>query len=182
MNTVTRTLVGLVIGVTVVAGTVMAATVTPPPATAESVIAQTPASANAVSMVPAERGMAAEVVVDAAAKEQSQRENAQQQAWSGNPGPPSEATQRQRIADGLAPTGWWLRAWVGGVQHVCEEPGRRGVRRVAPSRGLVSRSNPGVGHLRPSGTLDDHAARTPSSSAMDRHSMTRPDLTRPPSG
>ncbi|ALL79531.1 hypothetical protein AD006_30370 (plasmid) [Pseudonocardia sp. EC080610-09] len=165
MNTIIRTLAGLVVGVSVVAGTVIAATVTPIPATAESVIAQAPVSGSAVSMVPAERGVAAEAVVDAvravkvvedarqaaadqarkvrgaeesqastgglaltcephaaarlvgnlivnkdcpeliAAKERAQREYAQQQAWSGNPGPPSEATQRQRIADGLAPVG-----------------------------------------------------------------------------
>lgn len=168
MNTIIRTLAGLVVGVSVVAGTVMA-TVTLTSVTAESVIAQAPASVSAVSavsMLPAERGVAAEAVADAAqavkaveearkeaaaeqarkvkaaeesqastgglaltcephaaarlvgnlivnkacpelnaAKEQAQREYAQQQAWSGNPGPPSEATQRQRIADGLAPTG-----------------------------------------------------------------------------
>lgn len=165
MSTLIRTLAGLLLGVAVVAGSLMAATATPTPATAESVIVHTPASASTVSMVPAERGVAAAAVADAAravkvaedtrqaaadqarklkaaeesqastgglaltcephadarlvgnlivnkdcpelnaAKEQAQREYAQQQAWSGNPGPPTEATQRQRIADGLAPAG-----------------------------------------------------------------------------
>ncbi|OLM09225.1 MULTISPECIES: hypothetical protein [unclassified Pseudonocardia] len=164
MNTITRTLAGLVIGVSAVAGTV-AGIVTPTAATADSVIAQAPTSriagaGSAVSVVPAERGVSAEAVAAAAqavtaaeeartaaateqareaeaaeqspaltcephaaarlvgnlivnkacpelnaAKEQAQREYTQQQPWSGNPGPPSEATQRQRIADGLAPVG-----------------------------------------------------------------------------
>ncbi|MFP5020327.1 hypothetical protein [Pseudonocardia phyllosphaerae] len=165
MNTITRSLAGLVVGASVAAGA--AVTVArPAPAAAESVIAQPSVSARAVSIVPAERGVAAEVVADAsravtaaerarkaaeadrvrkveavekpqpttggleftcepqaaarlvgniivnkdcpalnAAKERAQREYGLQQSRSVNPGPPSEATQRKLIADGLVPVG-----------------------------------------------------------------------------
>lgn len=164
MDSLARALTGIVVGVSLIAGTVTAAALAiPTAATAESVVdAPEPVAVRAMSVVPADRGMAAEVVADAAeavdaaearaaeqarkaeaaeksqtsssglvltcephaaarlvgnwivnkdcpeltaAKEQAQREYAQQQSWSGNPGPPSEATQRQRIADGLAPVG-----------------------------------------------------------------------------
>lgn len=165
MNSLVRALAGIVVGASVVAGTVTAASSPPgPAATAESVVdAPEPTAVRVMSVVPADRGgKAAEAVADAvkavdaaearaaeqarkaeaaeksqtsssglvltcephaaarlvgnwivnkdcpeltAAKEQAQREYAQLQLSSGNPGPPSEATQRQRIADGLAPVG-----------------------------------------------------------------------------